>query len=225
MSVQSNIDSLLGGTSVFNLALTAAGIIQNKKNVALYILNEKEIGGFSVMGKTYSVMAPAFKQEIFQPIKNATLNRAAQITGIFSLTTVYMSAEITQNSKLMEHPVEDGTVAADFKVRMPTEITVRITLPAEKYNDILADLQRYKDDGQMIYIETKFGNFKNMQIVSIPVNLTVDNVSRLTFSIKFKEVLLPQTATVFSPAGINDTDTVNLGTAPTGLNVYNYNRI
>lgn len=200
----------VGGYSVFNLSLNIAGLIDNKKNVALYILNEDKVKAKS----TTITLKKEFKQEILQPIENTILNKAAQITGFLGLNTAYMSAEINEQSKLMEHPIEDGTVTADFKVRMPTEITVRITLPEQKYEDILAELKEYKDKGQMLYVETKYGNFKNMQIVSIPVQLTVENISRLTFSIKLKEVIIHQKVFgVANPADIKDTVTVNQGQA------------
>ena len=41
MSMQTEIDGLISGVSVFNLALNVAGIINNKKNVALYVIDEK----------------------------------------------------------------------------------------------------------------------------------------------------------------------------------------
>lgn len=197
-----SFENELGGISVFNLSLEVAGLLINKKNVALYIINDDK----------KNTINKEFKQEILQPIKNATINKLAQVTGLFEANTVYMSAEINQNSKLMEHPVEDGTVCADYKVKMPTEITVKVTLPAQQYEDILNELQEYKDKGQMIYIETKFGNFRNMQIISIPVQLTVENISRITFSIKFREVLLPRRTDYIETLEEQDKNTISSGT-------------
>lgn len=189
----------VGGFSVFNLGLNVAGILLNKKNVSLYIINEKDNN-------------KEFKQEILQPIKNAVANKLQEITGLFELNTAYMNATIIQNSKLMEHPVEDGTVCADYKVKMPTEISIQIVLPAQMYEDIINEIQEYKDKGQMIYVETKYGGFKNMQIVNIPIQLKPDNISRLTLEIKFKQVLVPKEKDYISPKDEEDTNTISSGT-------------
>lgn len=169
---QIRIDEMLGGISVFNLALNVAGIINNKKNVALYIIDE-ETGA---------------KQEILTGSKG-NIGNVREITTILGTNTTIMDAEVQEESKLTEQPLETGAVTSDYKIKMPTTITVTVVLPAQDYQDILAELKQYKDDAQMIYIETKYGNFKNMQIVGIPCRMTVENISRITFSIKFKEVL------------------------------------
>lgn len=169
---QMRIDEMIGGISVFSLALNVAGIINNKKNVALYIIDE-ETGA---------------KKEILTGSKG-TIGDIREITTILGTNTMIMDAEVQEESKLTEQPLESGAVTSDYKIKMPTTVTVTVVLPAYDYQDILAELKQYKDDAQMIYIETKYGNFRNMQIVGIPCNMNVENISRITFSIRFKEVL------------------------------------
>lgn len=193
MSFQSDIDSLIGGVSVFNLALNVAGIINNKKNVALY------------------------KQEAGKKGKNileGSLGRLGGITNLASMiddTGVVMSAEIIEHSKLAEHPLENGKVFADNKILLPTEINVQITLQALDYKDRLNDIRTYKDENTMIYVETKFGVYPNMQIVDIPCTLNVDNVNRVTFTLKLREVLIANKVLEVKTANVADSDKVNIG--------------
>lgn len=194
MSIQTEIDGLISGVSVFNLALNVAGIINNKKNVALYVIDEKT-------GKKTNIL-------------EGSLGRLSGVTNLASKIDdmgVVMSAEVVEDCKLTEHPLENGQVLADNKVILPTEINVQITLPAQDYKDKLATLKKYKDENKMIYIETKFGSYPNMQIVSIPCSMNINNINRLTFNVKFREVLVSG-QNVVVPENVADSDTINTGT-------------
>lgn len=194
MSIQTEIDGLISGVSVFNLALNVAGIINNKKNVALYVIDDKT-------GKKTNIL-------------EGSLGRLSGVTNLASKIDdmgVVMSAEVVEDCKLTEHPLENGQVLADNKVILPTEINVQITLPAQDYKDKLATLKKYKDENKMIYIETKFGSYPNMQIVSIPCSMNINNINRLTFNVKFREVLVSG-QNVVVPENVADSDTINTGT-------------
>lgn len=210
MSFQTDIDSLLGGgVSVFNLALNVAGIINNQRNVAIYLVEEET----NVSDTTYISGNTSVKLKKTN-ILEGVLSRFGGITSIASKidgTGVVMSADVIEESKLTEHPLENGQVLADNKVKLPTQIDVKVTLPAVDYKDMLENIRTYKNQNKMFRIETKFGSYDNMQIVSIPCNLNVDNVERLTFNIKFKQVLIMSNFEI-QTASENDTDTINTGT-------------
>ena len=169
MSIQTELDSSISGVSVFNLALNVAGIILNKKNVALYILNEETGEKQDILGNK--------------------LGTIGDRTNILGSNPSIMTAEIREQSTLTEQPLEDGKVQADNKIKMPTEIDVKITLPSFAYKGYIEKLKEYKDENQSIYIETKFANYRNMQIVGIPVTLNYETINRVTFTVRFKEVL------------------------------------
>lgn len=201
MSFQTDIDSLIGGVSVFNLALNVAGIINNNKNVAIYVIEENEENSATKQIKKTNILEGSLGR------LGGMTNLASKIDG----SGFIMSADIVEQSKLTEHPLEDGKIVADNKVKMPTEITVRITLQSTDYKDKLNMLKKYKDDNQMLYVETKFGGYMNMQIVSMPCNLNATNVSRLTFDVRLREVLVLQDTTK-QTANENDANTIDTGT-------------
>lgn len=215
MSFQTDLDSLLGGgVSVFNLALNVAGIINNNKNVAIFLVEEE-----TTVSDTTSISGNTSVNKIRKTnILEGALGRLGGITSIASKidgTGVVMSAEIIEESKLTEHPLENGQVLADNKVKLPTVIDVKVTLPAVDYKDMIDNIKKYKNKNKMFRIETKFGSYDNMQIISLPCNLNVDNVERLTFNIKFREVLIMSDIKT-QTASDNDTDTINTGTT-TGI--------
>jgi hypothetical protein len=187
------IDNLIPNVSVFNLALNVAGIINNKKNVSIYTLDEKGIKTDILEGK-------------FGILSN--------LTNILGQSPIIENAEIIETSKLAEHPLEDGKVTADTKVKMPTEITVKIVMPAVNYQDYISAIKEIKDNNIPLYVETKYGVFDNMQIVGIPVSLTVENISNITFTLKLREVLVAEDLSVMSydkVANINDASNKKLG--------------
>lgn len=194
MSIQTDIDSLIGGVSVFNLALNVAGIINNKKNVALYVLDDNT-------GQKTNILEGSLGR----------LSGITNVAGKLDDSGIVLSAEVIEDCKLTEHPLENGQVLADNKVIMPTEINVQITLPAQDYKDKLETLKKYKDENQMIYVETKFGSYPNMQIVNIPCNMNINNINRLTFNIKLREVLVAG-RNIPVTENVSDMDTINTGT-------------
>lgn len=194
MSIQTDIDSLVGGVSVFNLALNVAGIINNKKNVALYVLDYNT-------GQKANILEGSLGR----------LSGVTNVAGKIDDSGIVLSAEVIEDCKLTEHPLENGQVLADNKVIMPTEINVQITLPAQDYKDKLETLKKYKDENQMIYVETKFGSYPNMQIVNIPCNMNINNINRLTFNIKLREVLVAG-RNIPVTENVSDMDTINTGT-------------
>lgn len=194
MSIQADIDSAIGEVSVFNLALNVAGIINNQKNVALYIIDEES-------GKPINILEGNIGRF------SGVVNFVSQLDD----SGIVMSADIVENSKLAEHPLENGKVLADNKVKLPTEINVRITLQSQDYKDRLAQLKKYRDDNVMISVGTKFGWYDNMQIVSIPCELNVENVSNVTFTLKLREALIAKKTLEVKTAGVADSDTYNIG--------------
>lgn len=191
---QISIDNLIPNVSVFNLALNVAGIINNKKNVAIYILDEQTGGKVDILAGAFGALS--------------------NITNILGQSPIIENAEIIETSKLAEHPLEDGKVTADTKVKMPTEITLKVVMPAVNYQDYIATIKEIKDKNQPLYVETKYGVFDNMQIVGIPVSLNVENISNITFSLKLREVLVAEDLSVMSydkVANINDASNKKLG--------------
>lgn len=214
MSIQTDIDSLVGGVSVFNLALNVAGIINNKKNVALYVIEEEHKGtGNTVYVGNFEGESSITKINKINILEGSLgrLSGVTNVAGKLDDSGIVLSAEVIEDCKLTEHPLENGQVLADNKVIMPTEINVQITLPAQDYKDKLETLKKYKDENQMIYVETKFGSYPNMQIVNIPCNMNINNINRLTFNIKLREVLVAG-RNIPVTENVSDMDTINTGT-------------
>ncbi|MBR2505366.1 MAG: hypothetical protein IKB70_00285 [Bacilli bacterium] len=196
MSIQTDVDNIVGVGSVFNLALNVAGIINNKKNVAIYT-SIKGQKGVNILEGKLSAISNVVGTNYF--LKNQT---------------AIMTAEIVESSKLSEHPLEDGKVFADNKIILPTEINIQIAIQSRDYKSIIDTIRDYKNNNIMLYVETKFGVYRNMQIIAMPATLNVENISSITFSIKLREVLVSQnlsSMTADTVADVSNATTQNIG--------------
>lgn len=190
---QTKIDELIGGISVFNLALNVAGIINNQKNVTLYSAEDERI-----------------PKDMLD--SGSILGNIDKYTNLVGVTPAIIDIEVNENCKLAEHPLENGKVRADNKIIMPTEITVKIALPAENYKDIWDKIKELKTNNTMIWVQTKNEIYKNMQIIALPFSLNVNNVSRITFSLRLREVLVANdTANLGISKQLADENTVKTG--------------
>ena len=160
------------GFSVTNLALNVGGALSlanNGKNVFI-ATNDKDD-----------------PREILLSSEQQGLAFAAEYTG---LNSVVMYAEVKESSRVMEHPLENGSVVADHQVQMPVEIRLQIVMPYYLYDDIVEDLRRLKQNGTLVSVHCRGGVYTDMVFVDIPHNERAENVSRLSFDCTLRQAML-----------------------------------
>ena len=101
-----------------------------------------------------------------------------------------MYAEVKESSRVMEHPLENGSVVADHQVQMPVEIRLQIVMPYYLYDDIVEDLRRLKQNGTLVSVHCRGGVYTDMVFVDIPHNERAENVSRLSFDCTLRQAML-----------------------------------
>ena len=172
-SIQQQIDQMAGaGFSVTNLALNVGGALSlanNGKNVFI-ATNDKDD-----------------PREILLSSEQQGLAFAAEYAG---LNSVVMYAEVKESSRVMEHPLENGSVVADHQVQMPVEIRLQIVMPYYLYDDIVEDLRRLKQNGTLVSVHCRGGVYTDMVFVDIPHNERAENVSRLSFDCTLRQAML-----------------------------------
>lgn len=172
-SIQQQIDQMAGaGFSVTNLALNVGGALSlanNGKNVFI-ATNDKDD-----------------PREILLSSEQQGLAFAAEYAG---LNSVVMYAEVKESSRVMEHPLENGSVVADHQVQMPVEIRLQIVMPYYLYDDIVEELRRLKQNGTLVSVHCRGGVYTDMVFVDIPHNERAENVSRLSFDCTLRQAML-----------------------------------
>ena len=193
-SIQQQIDQMAGsGFSVTNLALNIGGALSlanNGKNVFI-ATNDKDD-----------------PREILLSSESRGLAFAAEYAG---LNSVVMYAEVKESSRVMEHPLENGSVVADHQVQMPVEIRLQIVMPYYLYDDIVEDLRRLKQNGTLVSVHCRGGVYTDMVFVDIPHNERAENVSRLSFDCTLRQAMQVQGQT----SQLTEKDVVHISDAST----------
>ena len=111
-----------------------------------------------------------------------------------------IKASINVGSKLMEHPVEDGSTRTDFRIITPIDITLGVILRAENYRQTYNQIYNVFKDGISLIVQTKAATYVNMMLQEMPHEESPDYFDTLVMTIKLKEVILVQTRYLALPA-------------------------
>lgn len=104
-----------------------------------------------------------------------------------------IKATVSPTSKLMSHPIEDGTVIMDHAVREPTEITFQILLVGDESRDLYKSLSNLYDKKEMITVQTRAGVYPRMVIESMPHDENAENMAVIPVVLKLKEAIVAKT--------------------------------
>lgn len=104
-----------------------------------------------------------------------------------------IKATISPTSKLMEHPVENGTVIMDHSVRLPTEITFQMLLVGDNVRDLYKSLVTMYDKKELLTIQTRADVYPRMVIESMPHDESAENMAVIPVVLKLKEVIVAET--------------------------------
>ncbi len=116
---------------------------------------------------------------------------AADVVGIFDSDFRQLvpegrpiKASVTEPSKVMEHPLEDGSTVADHRVFLPVEIEMTMLVPIEIFQRLRAIYRQT----ETVTIQTNSGSYDNMIIETLPHDETPDAFDMLPVAAKFREV-------------------------------------
>lgn len=99
-----------------------------------------------------------------------------------------MKATVRETSKVMEHPVEDGTTITDHRVIMPVEIDLSVMLADEDFRGTYQALKTLFTSAELLIVQTVTDNYADMMIVEMPHEETTEMVGAVPVAVKLKEV-------------------------------------
>src|SRR5579863_7988022 len=121
----------------------------------------------------------------------------------------FLKAEVTPESRPMEHPVESGAIITDHRIILPTEIELSAVLSSNDYKDVYKQITTLYANGTLLTVNCRAGSFKNQLIQSIPHTEDAEQYDAIVISIKLKQVLIastPSTSTVAPGVNANSAD-------------------
>ena len=122
-----------------------------------------------------------------------------------------IKAIVKEQSKVMEHPLEDGATITDHRVILPIEIELSFILKPEDYQDTYNQIKQYYLDATLLNVQTKSGVYQNQLIQAMPHEENPDQYNTLVLAINTKEVLFALTEFEYSAADPLQSSTVNRG--------------
>lgn len=159
---------------LLSLGLNVAGLLENQKNVSVWLDGAEVLTG--------NFIANAFNDEDTQNTR--------RVSSVLGLNAVILDLDVSETSKIMEHPIESGAVIADHKITNPVELRLRLTMPHYQYKPVIEELRRYWKEGTKLSVHAKSHIYNNMVICDLPHQEKPENVSRLTFDIRLKQALV-----------------------------------
>lgn len=138
------------------------------------------------------------------------------LTGNIVFSTAIMSCNVTEDSNLMEHPVESGFKVTDNKVFNPVEIDIRLTMPSYTFMSVYKELRDLYEKSPYLRIKTKGRYYLNMVLQGIPHVENPENYDRIVFDLHFKETIIVEPKYIKLPISKlknpENSDTQKLGT-------------
>jgi len=101
-----------------------------------------------------------------------------------------IKASVTETAKLMEHPLETGSVIMDHRVINPVEIELSLVLTGEEYADTYKQIKDTFNGNNLIIVQTKTGSYSNMAIQAMPHEESPDMMDAVPMALKLKEAIL-----------------------------------
>lgn len=140
----------------------------------------------------------------------------------------FLKAEVSPESRPMEHPVESGATITDHRILLPIEIELSTVLSSEDYKDVYKQIVAFYTQGTLLTVQCRAGTFTNQLIQAIPHTEDAEQYDAIVLSLKLKQVLVAVTpstsviapgvnansasAKVVAPAQPQNTTSVDIGT-------------
>lgn len=124
-----------------------------------------------------------------------------------------IKATVKEESKVMEHPVETGTIVTDHRIILPVEIELSLILQSADYQDTYKSIKQYFLNATLLVVQTRSGIYKNQLIASLPHEENPDQYDALSVALKLKQVQFTTARFVqIVPQDPANTNTVDRGT-------------
>lgn len=122
---------------------------------------------------------------------------------------------VSPMSRLMDHPVENGSIITDFRVIMPTQLELSLVCSSEDYRSVYQQIKSAYLSGEVFSIIDKADTYFDMIIQGTPYDLSTEMMDGIMVGVRFREVRLVntqyQSLPVESVSNANDQSTLNSG--------------
>jgi len=79
-----------------------------------------------------------------------------------------LKAVIKENSRVMDHPLENGSMITDHRIILPIEIELTLILSSLDYQDVYKTIKQFYTNGTLLIVQTKSDIYENQLISAMP---------------------------------------------------------
>ena len=148
-------------------------------------------------------------------------NIAQDVVGVYKdkgATQVFQNARsmrvsVNRSSKVMQHPLEDGSSVIDHTVINPVEAQLLLILPNEQYRDLYSVIKGLFQARELLTLQTKADNLANMFIADMPHEETPEMMDAIQVVLRLQEAVFfkRQLATAIAPRSTKSATTTKRG--------------
>lgn len=128
-----------------------------------------------------------------------------------------MRATVRETSKVMEHPVETGSMIADHHIINPVEIDLPLIVQSQYYAVTYAQIRQNFINATLLTVKTRTGSYQNMIIADMPHEEDAEMYSAISIGLHLKQVLLYTPGATTLQSGYSPALAVNSNTVQSGL--------
>ncbi len=118
---------------------------------------------------------------------------------------------IKEQAKVMEHPLETGSVITDHMVLLPVEIELSVLLTPGSYQDTYKAIRSYFQSATLLVVQTRTAIYPSMLISSMPHDETPEQYDAISMTLSLRQALFVMPAGGITPANPSDSNTVDRG--------------
>lgn len=145
------------------------------------------------------------------------------VVGIFDPATgnqlfteaAAMKCNVNRSSKIMDHPLENGSPVSDYKIINPIEIDLGIMIDSQDLANTYGLISAAFASSQFLTVQTNAGSFVDMVIQGLPHDESPDMYGMLVLGLRLREIQLVtvqfQALTASDVEKPTDQSTVNIG--------------
>lgn len=122
-----------------------------------------------------------------------------------------MRAEVRPEIRLMDHPIETGSMITDHRILLPIEIQIAMVLDSSDYLDTYRALRQYWENSTLLIVQTKGGVYRNQVICAIPSLEDPDLYDTLQIAFSTRQIQFANSKSINKPENPTNGDTVDRG--------------
>lgn len=129
-------------------------------------------------------------------------------------TATSMRVQMTEDAKVMTHPLENGSQITDHIVINPIKLDLVMILPVDEYKNVYQAIRTAFRTGKLFTVVTKTGTYPSMLLSGIPHEENPDMMNRVAMNLQFDEAKFVAVTYTPGPRKSSNKTTVKRGEQP-----------